>query len=72
MERDDVTPIGIAVIGAGYWGPNLVRNAQATPGLNLRYLCDLDVERARRVLGEYSTVAVSGSLDDVQIGRAHV
>jgi predicted dehydrogenase len=65
MERDDVTPIGIAVIGAGYWGPNLVRNAQATPGLTQRYLCDLDVERARRVLGEYSTVAVSGSLDDV-------
>ncbi|MEU4743691.1 Gfo/Idh/MocA family oxidoreductase [Actinosynnema sp. NPDC023658] len=58
-------PIGIAVIGAGYWGPNLVRNAQATPGLKLRYLCDLDVERARRVLGDYSTVRVSGSLDDV-------
>lgn len=57
--------VGIAVIGAGYWGPNLVRNAQATPGLHLRYLCDLDVERARRVLGEYSTVRVCGSLDDV-------
>ena len=46
----------VAVVGAGYWGPNLVRNVQATPGLRLRYLCDLDVERARRVLGEYSTV----------------
>jgi predicted dehydrogenase len=64
--RDEMDqPIGIAVIGAGYWGPNLVRNAQATPGLKLRYLCDLDVERARRVLGDYSTVRVSGSLDDV-------
>jgi predicted dehydrogenase len=59
------TPIGLAVIGAGYWGPNLVRNAQATPGLRLEYLCDLDAERARRVLGEYSTVRVSSSLDDV-------
>ncbi|UVS82406.1 Gfo/Idh/MocA family protein [Actinokineospora sp. UTMC 2448] len=57
--------IGLAVIGAGYWGPNLVRNAQATPGLRLEYLCDLDADRARRVLGGYSTVRVSDSLDEV-------
>lgn len=63
MEKTPV--IGIAVIGAGYWGPNLVRNAQATPSLRLRYLCDLDVEKARRVLGEYSTVRATASLDEV-------
>ncbi|MDQ3405872.1 MAG: Gfo/Idh/MocA family oxidoreductase [Actinomycetota bacterium] len=57
--------IGLAVIGAGYWGPNLVRNAQATNGLRLEYLCDLDADRARRVLGDYSTVRVSDSLDQV-------
>ncbi|WP_245778146.1 Gfo/Idh/MocA family protein [Lentzea xinjiangensis] len=57
--------IGIAVIGAGYWGPNLVRNAQATPSLRLRHLCDLDVGKARRVLGEYSTVRATASLDEV-------
>jgi predicted dehydrogenase len=43
----------------------LVRNAQATPGLRLEYLCDLDAERAHRVLGGYSTVRVSRSLDEV-------
>lgn len=59
------TPIGIAVIGAGYWGPNLVRNAQATPGLRLEYLCDLNEARAREVLGAYSTVRVSADLDAV-------
>src|SRR4051794_19437276 len=59
------TPIGIAVIGAGYWGPNLVRNAQATPGLRLEYLCDLNEARAREVLGQYTTVRVSTSLDEV-------
>jgi len=57
--------IGVAVIGAGYWGPNLVRNVQATPGLRLDYLCDLDVERVRRVLGDYSTVRVAPSIDEV-------
>ncbi len=58
-------PIGLAVIGAGYWGPNLVRNAMATPALELRWLCDLDEDRARRVLGPYSTVATTDSFDTV-------
>jgi predicted dehydrogenase len=66
MCVDTTSPVtGIAVIGAGYWGPNLVRNAQATPGLRLEYLCDLDVDRARSVLGDYSTVRVSGSVEEV-------
>jgi predicted dehydrogenase len=54
-------PIGLAVIGAGYWGPNLVRNFSASPSFRLYWLCDLDVERARTVLGQYSTV---GTTDD--------
>jgi predicted dehydrogenase len=58
-------PIGIAVIGAGYWGPNLVRNFSAASAFRLRWLCDLDVDRAQRVLGDYSTVRVSADLDEV-------
>src|SRR5919199_3992941 len=58
-------PIGLAVVGAGYWGPNLVRNAMATEALELRWLCDLDEDRARRVLGAYSTVATTDSFDTV-------
>jgi predicted dehydrogenase len=54
-------PIGLAVIGAGYWGPNLVRNFRAAPSFRLRWLCDLDITRAQRVLGGYSTV---GATDD--------
>lgn len=59
-KRNQVTqttePLGVAVVGAGYWGPNLVRNFQASDRFRLRRLCDLDVDRARRVLGGYSTV----------------
>lgn len=60
-----MTPIGIAVVGAGYWGPNLIRNAQATPGFRVEYLCDLDESRVRRVLGGYSTVRASTALEEV-------
>lgn len=58
-------PIGVAVIGAGYWGPNLVRNFQGSSSFHLRWLCDLDVERARQVLGGYSTVEATSELDTV-------
>jgi predicted dehydrogenase len=57
--------IGLAVVGAGYWGPNLVRTAQATPALKLEWLCDLDEERARAVLGSYTTVRVTTSYESV-------
>jgi predicted dehydrogenase len=59
------TRIGLAVIGAGYWGPNLVRNAMATPSMDLRWLCDLDEERAKAVLGSYSTVRTTSSFDAI-------
>jgi predicted dehydrogenase len=61
-SHDTPHPIGVAVIGAGYWGPNLVRNFQGSAEFDLRWLCDLNVSRARRVLGRYSTV---GATDDL-------
>jgi predicted dehydrogenase len=57
--------IGLAVIGAGYWGPNLVRTAIATPALRLEWLCDLDEKRATAVLGRYTTVKAAASYERV-------
>lgn len=41
--------LGIAVIGAGYWGPNLIRNFSATPGAQVEAICDLSRERLAAV-----------------------
>ena len=57
--------IGLAIVGAGYWGPNLVRTALGTPTLRLTWLCDLDVQRAQAVLGPYTRVRTTDSYDDV-------
>ena len=57
--------VGVAVIGAGYWGPNLIRNVQASPHTTLEWVCDIDTDRARRVLGEQSTTRVTSRLEDV-------
>jgi predicted dehydrogenase len=37
--------IRIAVVGLGYWGPNLARNFSACPGTKLHSICDRDKSR---------------------------
>jgi predicted dehydrogenase len=58
-------PLGFAVVGAGYWGPNLIRNILRCDDADLRWVCDLDVDRARKAVGRQSAVAVTESLDAV-------
>jgi predicted dehydrogenase len=60
-----VAPVGIAVIGAGYWGPNIVRNALASPDTEVKWVCDRDAARARQVVGAQSEIRVTPDIDDV-------
>jgi len=46
----------IAVIGCGYWGPNLVRNVAAIPGAVLKAICDLDQEKLNALKTQYPYV----------------
>jgi predicted dehydrogenase len=57
--------VGLGVIGAGYWGAKLARNALQDSSLDVRYLCDLDADRAESVLGDYSTVHATSSIEQV-------
>lgn len=57
--------VGIAVIGAGYWGPNLVRNFLACDRTWLWTVCDLDVDRARTVVGKSSSIEVTDDYSSV-------
>lgn len=58
-------PLGVAVVGAGYWGPNLARNIQSVPRMRLEWVCDVDEDRARAAVGRYSTVRTTAELTDV-------
>src|SRR3954470_3609166 len=50
MSHPAITPVDdplrTAVVGYGYWGPNLVRNVIERPELELAGLCERDDERA--------------------------
>jgi hypothetical protein len=51
--------VRVAVIGAGYWGPNLVRNLIENPLCTDVTVCDVDAERLRRILRRYPGVCVT-------------
>lgn len=41
--------IPVAVVGCGYWGPNLIRNFSACPATRIEAICDKDAERLRKI-----------------------
>jgi predicted dehydrogenase len=55
-------PVGIAVVGAGYWGPNLIRNAVQSPATRVVAVVDRDLARARTVGAAFADVRVSDDL----------
>jgi predicted dehydrogenase len=58
-------PLRIAVIGYGYWGPNLVRNVIDRPELELAALCERDESRADAFRARVPGVPVYDDLNDV-------
>ena len=61
MERK----LRIAVIGAGYWGPNLARNFSSSPDWQLVAICDLDGRRAAELAARVGGVDVHTDVDDL-------
>lgn len=53
-----IAKLRIAVIGAGYWGPNLARNFDASPDWDLVAICDRDRHRAQLVADRHGGVRV--------------
>lgn len=46
-------PLVAAVAGLGYWGPNLLRVLADDPGVEVRWICDLDGDRLARFARRY-------------------
>jgi predicted dehydrogenase len=57
--------IGVAVIGFGYWGPNLVRNFSEAAGSEVRWICDLSPARLARANSTYPSVKTTRDYRDI-------
>src|SRR5947208_14122679 len=56
-------PVGVAVVGFGYWGPNIARNLVERPERDLLGLCELDSERAAAFSHRYRGIPTHSDLD---------
>jgi len=57
--------IKVAVIGCGYWGPNLIRNFIQIPESKVKYCCDLDEEKLKRIKSLYPEPKVTQDYKEV-------
>jgi len=57
--------INVAVIGCGYWGPNLLRNLMSLPDCNVKYVCDLSDERLIHMKNLYNELEITSNISDV-------
>jgi predicted dehydrogenase len=61
--------ISVAVIGYGYWGPNLIRNFLETDGAQMAMCCDLDRERLARAASRNPGIHVTTEYQEVLKNR---
>jgi predicted dehydrogenase len=57
--------ITIAVIGFGYWGPNMVRNLVQLPHTTASWVCDLNSKVLASIPQMYPTIKTTKNVDDV-------
>jgi predicted dehydrogenase len=58
-------PVVAAVVGLGYWGPNVLRVLTDDPGVEVRWMCDLDAERLARFGRRHPSARTTPRLDEV-------
>ena len=46
----------VALVGYGYWGPNLLRNLYEVPDCEVLYVCDKDVAKLKEVHKRYPSI----------------
>lgn len=57
--------IPVGLIGYGYWGPNMARNVQENPDLELQIICDIDESSLRRAKQRYPYVKCTSEIGDL-------
>ena len=60
-----IRPLGVVVVGYGYWGPNIVRNVLERPELELLALCERDAGRAGKFAARYPDIPTLADFDAV-------
>jgi predicted dehydrogenase len=60
-----VNRLGVGVIGAGPWGSTLARTFARLPGVELRWICELDESRRSQARAAHPGTSVTAAVGDV-------
>jgi predicted dehydrogenase len=63
--KHGVETLNVAVVGLGYWGPNLIRNLQELPLVGELTACDLRTERLEGITRRFPAVHTTTSYEEV-------
>lgn len=55
----------IAVVGCGYWGPNLIRNFRSIGDCNMKVVCDFSQDRLKHMRSLYPTLETETNFDSI-------
>lgn len=55
--------VRVAVVGAGYWGPNLIRNFVQLDRAFIKVVCDLDKEKLKKIKSLYPAIETTTDYD---------
>jgi len=58
-------PVRVALVGYGYWGPNLARNFHELESADLVWVCDLNTEVLPCVQRRFPTARVTADVEDI-------
>jgi predicted dehydrogenase len=59
------SPVGVGVVGLGYWGPNLLRVLADDAAVTVKWICDSDRERLARFHRRYPATRPTTEFEDV-------
>ncbi len=65
LDNQSAAKLGMAVVGAGSRGAALARTFQASPGWELAAICDVDIDRARRLAAKLGAVPCFETIDEL-------
>jgi predicted dehydrogenase len=60
-----MSPTRFAIVGLGYWGPNLVRNLHEVDGAEVATVCDLRADALAAIARRYPAVRTTRAFGDV-------
>ena len=64
-EPVEPRPVGVGVVGLGYWGPNLLRVLGDQLDAEVRWMCDLDTDRLAKYRRRYPAARATTRIDRV-------